>query len=141
MSGTPSATPTGSPGAPRKPLGCGKRVTKEAADESPAKKFCVEEEKTYKTFDAWVVDEGVDAVYNNVKDRFNEAFGVKVFAELYEGDDTITSWEAYDKGVRENGCDETDTLINVMDDMVKQIRDQDALIEVLRKRISELEKS
>ena len=144
MSATPTATtPTNSPKAPsspkapRKPLGCGKRAAEEAENESPAKKYCVGE-KTYPSIEAWVVAEGFKPPYDDVQSRYNEKFGVQTFADLYEDSDTkcdITSWEAYDKWVREYGEDETDTLIDVMHEMVTQVRDQNALIQELYKKL------
>ena len=138
---SPTATPTKCPEAPRKAIGCGKRAAEEAGDASPAKKYCVGEEKTYETFKAWVIGEGLDAVYKNVKDRYNKDFGVEEFADLYKGDDIITSWEQYDHRVREVEDYSVDTLLDVMDHMVKQMRDQNDLIEVLRSENAGLKKA
>ena len=107
----------------------GKRAAEEVGDASPAKKSCVGEEKTYKSFEAWVDGEGMDAVYKNVKGRYNKDFGVEVFADLFKDDDIVTSWEQYDHRVREVEDYSVDTLLDMMHHMVKQIRDQQELLQ------------
>jgi len=130
-----SPAPTSPKGkAPRRPLGCG--VTFEE-DMPPAKKPRIggDDGKTYETLAEWIAAEGAEAVYKNVKARYNPAWGVESFVKWGEDETDIKTWEQYDHWVREVGDDESDTLLEQADNMVKLIRDQNDLIEVLRAQL------
>jgi len=98
---------------------------------SPAKKARVGDEESYATFKEWLDAVGPQKVRENLEERYDAAFGTKTFAEVYEDDDGITSWEGFDEWCRDAGKEETETCLDHMDGMVKLIRDQRELIAAL----------
>ena len=139
MSATASATLTSSPEDPSSPKSPSQAME---SKEPVAKKARVEEETSYKTFDEWFEKEGSDAVYENIKERFNYDYGVEEFAKLHNKKGSkITSWEDFDEEASKKSDAEKDMYRNIMNHMVIMIRDLNAYVEKLRERNSELEES